>query len=119
VLRERGGRGEVRAQILEPFSSSRSDRQYPRFERMADIADRVVGQIGLEHTTFNIEFLGLGHRRADLVEVNPRHSQSHAELFAQVDFYVGAADEPELTEKYQRCVEALPFEIDDEEMSTV
>lgn len=176
-------------------------------ERMADISDRVVSQIGLDHTTFNIEFFWDEHTDAlHLLEVNPRHSQSHAELFAQVDgapnhlamlrlalgrdpdlprrqgpyqvaakwflrrwndgvvrrhpteqdiervqreipgttvdvtvhegdrlseltgqdsysyiianIYVGAADESELTEKYQRCVQALPFEIDDEEMST-
>ncbi|MGQ0777560.1 MAG: ATP-grasp domain-containing protein [Pseudonocardiales bacterium] len=172
-------------------------------ERMADISDRVLRQIGLEHTTFNIEFFWDENTDAlTLLEVNPRHSQSHAELFAQVDgapnhlallrlvlggdpalprrrgpyriaakwflrrwndgvvrrhpteleieqiqreipgvtvdvtaragdrlseltrqdsysysianIYVGAQDEAELTEKYQRCIRALPFEIDDE-----
>ncbi len=175
-------------------------------ERMADISDRVVRQVGLEHITFNIEFFWDENTDAiNLLEVNPRHSQSHAELFAQVDgapnhlamlqlalgrgpelprgqgpyqvaakwflrhwndgvvrrhptdlevervqreipgvtvdvtahegdrlseltgqdsysyilanIYVGAQDEAELTEKYQRCVRALPFEIDDEERS--
>ena len=176
-------------------------------ERMADICDRVVGQIGLEHTTFNIEFFW--DEDTDtlcVLEVNPRHSQSHAELFEQVDgvpnhlamlrlalgrdpdmprrqgpyqvaakwflprwndgvvrrhptgqdvervqreipgvtveviahegdrlselagqdsysykianIYVGAQDQAELTDKYQRCVRALPFEIDEQEMST-
>lgn len=173
-------------------------------ERMADISDRVVRQIGLEHITFNIEFFWDENTDAiNLLEVNPRHSQSHAELFAQVDgapnhlamlqlalgrapelprrqglyqiaakwflrhwadgvvrrhptaleiervqrevpgvtvtvtahegdrlsalisqdsysyilanIYVGAQDEAELIEKYQRCVRVLPFEIDDVE----
>jgi hypothetical protein len=171
-------------------------------ERMADVSDRVVGQIGLEHTTFNIEFFWDEDTDAlRLLEVNPRHSQSHAELFDQVDgvpnhlamlrmalgrdpdmprrqgpyrvaakwflrrwsdgvvrrhpteqdiervqrevpgttvdvtvhegdrlseltgqdsysyilanIYVGANDEAELTDKYHRCVQALPFEIDE------
>lgn len=173
-------------------------------QRMADISDRVVRQVELEHVTFNIEFFWNENTDALYVlEVNPRHSQSHAELFDQVDgapnhlamlrlalgrdpesprgqgpyqvaakwflrhwndgvvrrhptereieevqreipgvtvdvaahegdwlseltgqdsysyilanIYVGARDEAELTEKYQRCVQALPFEIDDKE----
>jgi hypothetical protein len=53
---------------------------------MADITRRVVGQIGLDNSTFNIEFFwdpdtdDLG-----LLEINPRHSQSHAALFQHVD----------------------------------
>jgi biotin carboxylase len=175
-------------------------------ERMADIADRILRQIGLEHVTFNIEFFWQEDTDALCVlEINPRHSQSHAELFTMVDgapnhlamvclalgrdpepprrqgpcrvaakwfvrhwtdgvvrrhpseqeiervqreipgvtvevtvkegdrlselsgqdsysysianIYVGAQNEAELTEKYQRCVRALPFEID-EQMST-
>ncbi|MGH4025622.1 MAG: ATP-grasp domain-containing protein, partial [Pseudonocardiaceae bacterium] len=172
-------------------------------KRMADISDRVIRRVGLEHTTFNIEFFW--DENSDslrLLEVNPRHSQSHAELFEQVDgaanhlamlhlalgrepdlprregpyrvsakwflrhwtdgvicrhpneqeieqvhreipgvtvdviahkgdrlselvdqdsysykianIYVGADDEAELIEKYERCVAALPFEIDDD-----
>ena len=176
-------------------------------ERMADISDRVVRQVGLEQVTFNIEFFWDENTDAlYLLEVNPRHSQSHAELFAQVDgapnhlamlrlalgrdpemprrqgtyqvaakwflrhwndgvvrrqpteleieqvqreipgvtvdvsvhegdrlselhmqdsysyilanIYVGAQDEAELIEKYQRCVRALPFDIDDQEVSS-
>jgi ATP-grasp domain len=172
-------------------------------ERMADISDRIVRQVGLEHTTFNIEFFWDENTDAlSVLEINPRHSQSHAELFAQVDgspnhlamlrlvlgrdpelprgqgpyrvaakwflrhwndgvvrrhpteleikqvqqeipgvtvevtahkndrlseligqdsysyilanIYVGAQDEAELTEKYQQCIRALYFEIDDE-----
>ena len=176
-------------------------------ERMAEISDRIVEQVGLEHTTFNIEFFWDENTDAlGVLEVNPRHSQSHAELFTQVDgapnhlallrlvlghdpqlprrqgpyrvaakwflrrwhdgvvrrhpteleikqlqqeipgvtveviahegdrlseligqdsysyiianIHIGAQDEAELTEKYQRCVRALPFEIDDHEMPT-
>ena len=179
----------------------------PVIERMADISDRILGQIGLEHTTFNIEFFWNDDTDTLCVlEVNPRHSQSHAELFEQVDgapnhlamlrlalgrdpqmprgqgpyrvaakwflarwhdgvvrrhpteqeieriqreipgvtvdvaahegdrlselpgqdsysykianIYVGAQDENELTEKYQRCVRALSFEIDEQEVAT-
>ncbi|MGH3822606.1 MAG: hypothetical protein ACRDRA_07165 [Pseudonocardiaceae bacterium] len=171
--------------------------------RMADISDRIVRQIGLEHTTFNIEFFWDENTDAlGVLEINPRHSQSHAELFAHVDgaanhlamvrlalgrdpelphsqglyqiaakwfvrhwndgvvrrrpskqeiervqreipgvtvdltvkegdrlselmgqdsysynianIYLGAQDEAELTEKYQRCLRALPFDISDE-----
>lgn len=54
-------------------------------ERMADLSVRVIDRIGLE-STFNIEYFW--DREADtinLLEVNPRHSQSHAPLFAYVD----------------------------------
>ncbi len=55
-------------------------------ERMADITDRVVSQARLDDTTFNIEFFWNEDTDALYVlEVNPRHSQSHAELFTQVD----------------------------------
>lgn len=55
-------------------------------ERMAEISRRVVRQVGLNHTTFNIEFFwDADADRTWVLEVNPRHSQSHAELFADVD----------------------------------
>ncbi|MGH3976650.1 MAG: hypothetical protein ACRDS9_25520 [Pseudonocardiaceae bacterium] len=38
---------------------------------------------------------------------------SYSYILANI--YVGAQGEAELVEKYQRCVQALPFEIDDEE----
>lgn len=62
----------------------------PVAERMAEVARRVVRQVGLDHTTFNIEFFfDAEANRISVLEVNPRHSQSHAELFADVD---GAAN---------------------------
>lgn len=55
-------------------------------DRMEDITDRVLDQVGLDNTTFNIEFFWDEATDALYVlEINPRHSQSHAELFEQVD----------------------------------
>lgn len=55
-------------------------------DRLADISRRVVEAIGLEGMTFNIEyFWDPGTDAIILLEINPRHSQSHAELFAAVD----------------------------------
>jgi hypothetical protein len=55
-------------------------------DRMIDISRRVIHRIGLDDCTFNIEYFWDRERDAiTLLEVNPRHSQSHAELFQQVD----------------------------------
>jgi hypothetical protein len=55
-------------------------------QRMADVSRRVVAEIGLEPSTFNVEFFWDEQRdRLRLLEVNPRHSQSHARLFELVD----------------------------------
>jgi hypothetical protein len=55
-------------------------------DRLADISRRLVTEIGLEQMTFNIEyFWDAGTDAVTLLEINPRHSQSHAELFADVD----------------------------------
>jgi hypothetical protein len=66
--------------------------QYPSalpprvLDRMSDISGRVVRRIGLVDSTFNIEYFWDADRDAiTLLEVNPRHSQSHAELFQKVD----------------------------------
>lgn len=54
--------------------------------RMAEVARRFIERVGLAHTTFNIEFFwDPDSDRLTVLEVNPRHSQSHAELFADVD----------------------------------
>jgi biotin carboxylase len=53
---------------------------------LAEISTRVIEQLGLEPTTFNIEyFWDPDTDRIRLLEVNPRHSQSHALLFEHVD----------------------------------
>lgn len=58
------------------------------------------------------------------VEVIAHEGDRLSELIGQDSYsyiiahiYVGAQDEAELTEKYQWCVRALPFEIDDEEVT--
>jgi biotin carboxylase len=79
-----------------PDAPSQERFQYPASlpesstERMAEAARRVIKQVGLDHTTFNIEFFWDAESdTVRVLEVNPRHSQSHAELFADVD---GAAN---------------------------
>jgi hypothetical protein len=78
--------------ITCPDSPSFLRYQYPSAlpttvtQRMAKISARVIRQLGLDGITFNIEyFWNAEHDTISLLEVNPRHSQSHAELFEQVD----------------------------------
>lgn len=58
----------------------------PMVRRIREISEKVIKQLGMNNCTFSIEFFcepetdGLW-----LLEVNPRHSQSHAELFEFVD----------------------------------
>ncbi|MGO1737213.1 MAG: ATP-grasp domain-containing protein, partial [Leucobacter sp.] len=53
---------------------------------MGDVSRRVISAIGLRNSTFNIEFLwNPDSQQLMLLEVNARHSQSHAHLFALVD----------------------------------
>ncbi|GAA0563359.1 ATP-binding protein [Actinomadura livida] len=55
-------------------------------ERMVGTTTRVIERIGLDSTTFNVEYFWNRERDAiGLLEVNPRHSQSHAPLFRYVD----------------------------------
>lgn len=54
--------------------------------RLVDITRRVVEAIGLESMTFDIEyFWNPATDTVVLLEINPRHSQSHATLFEDVD----------------------------------
>jgi hypothetical protein len=66
--------------------------QYPSLlpehvqERATDISRRVMRQFGFEGACFNVEFFWQEDSDAlYLLEVNPRHSQSHAKLFEYVD----------------------------------
>ena len=53
---------------------------------MTDISRRVIGQLGLDNSTFSIEFFhDPDTGRINLLEINSRHSQSHAALFEYVD----------------------------------
>lgn len=54
--------------------------------RVVDISERVIRQVGLDAGTFNIEyFWNREQDRINLLEINPRLSQSHARLFECVD----------------------------------
>lgn len=75
-----------------PGRSSFLRHQYPSqlpgetVRRMSDIAERVMRQVGFENGTFSIEFFcDPESGQVCLLEINPRHSQSHAELFEFVD----------------------------------
>ncbi|MFJ2854300.1 ATP-grasp domain-containing protein [Streptomyces rubiginosohelvolus] len=51
-----------------------------------DVSERTMRQIGFDEATFSIEYF-YDPKTGDtsLLEINPRHSQSHAELFQYVD----------------------------------
>lgn len=54
-------------------------------ERMAELTKRVVSRVGLNDVTFNVEYFHDPRSGAiRLLEINPRHSQSHARLFELV-----------------------------------
>ncbi len=55
-------------------------------KKIADVSRHVITGLGLTRSTFNIEyFWDAETRQLNLLEVNPRHSQSHAQLFQLVD----------------------------------
>ncbi len=78
--------------VTVPGGTSFLRYQYPSTipdavaERMVELTRRVIRQIGYDGVTFNVEYFWDAERDAlALLEINPRHSQSHAELFAWVD----------------------------------
>jgi biotin carboxylase len=75
-----------------PHSSSFQRHQYPSALpepvqlRLKDVSKRVIKQVGIDDATFSIEFFyDARNDEINLLEINPRHSQSHAELFEYVD----------------------------------
>lgn len=55
-------------------------------EKMVDVSRQVITAVGLTESAFNIEyFWDAATERLNLLEVNTRHSQSHAPLFRLVD----------------------------------
>ncbi|CAM2904441.1 ATP-grasp domain-containing protein [Saccharomonospora xinjiangensis] len=75
-----------------PGRSSFLRHQYPSQlpeksqRRLRDVSQRVIERIGLDNSTFSIEFFcDPSCDDVALLEINPRHSQSHAELFECVD----------------------------------
>ncbi len=54
-------------------------------ERMENISEKVIKQIGFDNSPFNIEFFyDEKNDQIRLLEVNPRMSQSHSDLYAKV-----------------------------------
>ncbi|MGW5882674.1 ATP-grasp domain-containing protein [Streptomyces koyangensis] len=75
-----------------PNSACFLRHQYPAelpgetVERIVDISRRVIGRVGMDSVTFSIEFFYDPETGAvNILEINPRHSQSHAEMFEHVD----------------------------------
>ncbi|TVR66765.1 MAG: ATP-grasp domain-containing protein [Spirochaetaceae bacterium] len=53
--------------------------------RMVDVSRRVISGIGLDNSPFNIEFFwDQTHDHVGLLEINPRISQAHTDLFEKV-----------------------------------
>jgi len=53
--------------------------------RISDLSRKVIKQIGLMNTAFNIEFFyNEEENKINLLEINPRMSQSHADMFYKV-----------------------------------
>ncbi|MFD7297851.1 acetyl-CoA carboxylase biotin carboxylase subunit family protein [Streptomyces sp. NPDC059897] len=78
--------------INYPGSPSFLRHQYPSMlpqpviGRLHDVSAKVMRRIGMEGATFSIEFFyDPGTQDVRILEINPRHSQSHAELFHFVD----------------------------------
>ncbi|MFF1957108.1 acetyl-CoA carboxylase biotin carboxylase subunit family protein [Streptomyces sp. NPDC058220] len=78
--------------ITYPDSACFLRHQYPAnlpdeaVRRLTDISERVIRQIGLDSVTFSIEyFYDPETGDINILEINPRHSQSHAEMFEYVD----------------------------------
>ncbi|HWU06044.1 MAG TPA: ATP-grasp domain-containing protein [Streptomyces sp.] len=58
----------------------------PVIRKLHEVSERTMQQIGMESATFSIEyFYDPKTQDISLLEINPRHSQSHAELFDYVD----------------------------------
>ncbi|MFG2276321.1 biotin carboxylase [Streptomyces sp. WAC 01325] len=58
----------------------------PVIAELHAVTERVMRRIGMDSATFSVEyFYDPRTRRINLLEINPRHSQSHAELFQYVD----------------------------------
>ncbi|WP_031090576.1 ATP-grasp domain-containing protein [Streptomyces sp. NRRL WC-3549] len=58
----------------------------PVIRKLHDVSARTIRQIGMDSATFSIEYFYDPKTAAvSLLEINPRHSQSHAELFDYVD----------------------------------
>ncbi len=82
--------GIVDSQVHEGGSFARFD--YPSAlpaavqARMADVASRVIGELGLERSLFNVEMTWSPEAdRVSIIEVNPRICGQFADLYQKVD----------------------------------
>ncbi|WNI26657.1 ATP-grasp domain-containing protein [Streptomyces sp. ITFR-16] len=58
----------------------------PVIQELHEVSERTMRRIGMDAATFSIEYFYDPQTGAiSLLEINPRHSQSHAELFGYVD----------------------------------
>jgi biotin carboxylase len=78
--------------LIYPGVSSFLRHQYPSqlpeamCTRLADVSRRLMSGIGYDNATFSIEFFcDPDTGEVNVLEINPRHSQAHAELFEHVD----------------------------------
>lgn len=78
--------------IRYPHSSTFSRYQYPSKlpqhsqEEMIEVTKRLIKQIGYDNAPFNAEFFyDEEQEKAWFLEINPRISQSHGDLFEKVD----------------------------------
>jgi biotin carboxylase len=78
--------------INYPGTASFQRHQYPStlppqvIAQLHDVTGRVMRRIGFDSATFSVEyFYDPKTQEISLLEINPRHSQSHAELFEYVD----------------------------------
>lgn len=86
--------------------------------RLTELSERVISRVGLDDVTFNIEYFH-DPRSGDvrLLEINPRHSQSHARLFElvrgvsnhEICLRVALGEEPELERDGRYAVAAKWF----------
>lgn len=77
--------------VREPDRSSFARYEYPSSlpmeiqHRMIDVARQAIAQIGLDNTAFNIEFFyDQTNDHVFLLEINPRLSQDHSDVFEKV-----------------------------------
>lgn len=78
--------------LVYPEVSSFLRHQYPSQlpermrQRLADVSERLMRGVGFDDATFSIEFFcDPATGEINVLEINPRHSQAHADLFEQVD----------------------------------
>ena len=78
----------VRSPHRSSFARYQDPSSLPRriTRQMAEIAQRIMGEVGYDDAPFNLEFfVDRTTNQIWVLEINPRLSQSHCELFERVD----------------------------------